>query len=86
MIALATFTIFIRSVYRVVELSAGFDSELARDEPSFMILEGGMLVIACVALTVVHPGIAFKEHYAAANFRLRGTPKHKNGGVATPEA
>ncbi|KAI9888105.1 MAG: hypothetical protein M1823_000040 [Watsoniomyces obsoletus] len=85
-IVIATFTIFIRSVYRVVELSAGFSSELARDEPSFMILEGGMLVIACVALTAVHPGIAFKEHYGTANFRLRGGPKHKNGGVTTPES
>ncbi len=40
MLGLATICIFIRSVYRVIELAGGWGGELLRDEPKFIILEG----------------------------------------------
>jgi hypothetical protein len=46
----------IRSVFRVAELRDGFQSKLAGNEVAFMVLEGGMIVVATVFLTVFHPG------------------------------
>lgn len=39
-LVLATLCIFIRCVYRVFELSQGWDGELLHDEPKFIVLEG----------------------------------------------
>ncbi|CBF84276.1 hypothetical protein AN2651.2 [Aspergillus nidulans FGSC A4] len=54
----AAITIYTRSIFRVIELNGGYDSELANDEVTFMILEGAMVSIACICLTVLHPGRA----------------------------
>ncbi|KAF7563969.1 hypothetical protein G7046_g142 [Stylonectria norvegica] len=56
----ATLCILIRTIFRVAELSQGFDSKLANDEVSFMILEGAMIVIASICLALGHPGVAFQ--------------------------
>lgn len=55
-LVIATVLIFIRSVYRVAELQEGFTSDLANDEVAFMILEGPMIVLAVLAMTLWHPG------------------------------
>ncbi|KAG6364813.1 hypothetical protein INS49_006417 [Diaporthe citri] len=52
----ATVLIFIRCVYRVAELKDGFSGELANDQTAFMILEGPMIILAVLAMTVCHPG------------------------------
>lgn len=36
-----------------------------------MILEGGFVSIACITLTALHAGPAFKETWSTADFRLR---------------
>jgi hypothetical protein len=58
-IIVAYFCIFIRCIYRVPELSLGWRSELMRNEPEFIVLEGVMIVIAVGVLTVFHPGYCF---------------------------
>jgi hypothetical protein len=82
-LALATLTIFTRSVFRVAELSDGFGSYLANDEVLYMILEGAMIVIASTALTVMHPGIGFgKEAWKAGDWHFRtrkGVETSENG-------
>jgi hypothetical protein len=83
-LATATLTIFIRSVFRVAELSAGFESELARNETTFMILEGVMILVACLALTIGHPGVSFQGNYATANFSMRSR-ENKPSGLSTPD-
>lgn len=55
-------------MYRLVELQEGFDGELANDEVIFMVLEGPMIIIACIALTVFHPGVCFRGRWAEANW------------------
>ncbi|KAL2823242.1 RTA1 like protein-domain-containing protein [Aspergillus cavernicola] len=60
-LCLATLTVYTRSIFRVVELNGGFDSELANDEIAFMVLEGGMISITCLCLTVMHPGSALGQ-------------------------
>ncbi|KAF4761369.1 hypothetical protein N7455_012618 [Penicillium solitum] len=62
-LALATLTIFVRSVFRVAELQGGFHSSLANNEVVFMILEGAMLTIALLCLTTLHPGICFNGQW-----------------------
>ncbi|KAJ5080991.1 RTA1 domain protein [Penicillium angulare] len=57
-LALATITIFVRSVFRVAELQGGFSSALANNEVALMVLESAMISIACISLTIAHPAIA----------------------------
>ncbi|KIX02275.1 uncharacterized protein Z518_08214 [Rhinocladiella mackenziei CBS 650.93] len=59
-IALAFITIFIRCIYRLPEMAGGWGNALMRNETEFLILDGMMVGIACVAMTVVHPGYFFE--------------------------
>jgi hypothetical protein len=82
----ATLGIFVRSVFRVAELSKGFDGPLGNQEGTYMVLEGVMILIASAALTVFHPGFCFQGEWDGANFKLRkGAIIEKgNGGDGTP--
>jgi hypothetical protein len=51
--------ILVRCIYRIPELTGGWRSELMRNEPEFIVLEGVMIVIAVGVLTVFHPGYCF---------------------------
>ena len=53
-------TIFIRSCFRVAELRGGFGGALANDEGMLIGLEGVMVVIAAVALSITHPCLVFR--------------------------
>lgn len=67
-LVVATVTIFIRSVYRCVELSGGFQGKLfTKDEALFMVLEGVMIVFAGSCLTAFHPGISFQGSWRDVN-------------------
>jgi len=59
-LALATLTIFIRCVFRVAELSGGWDGPLMARQDLFIGLEGVMIAVACVALVVFNPSFCFK--------------------------
>ena len=63
--------IFVRSVFRVVEWSGGFNDPLFNQQITFMLLEGGMMSIVAIALVVCHPGIAFKGRWGEAMWKLR---------------
>ncbi|KAF2123538.1 RTA1-domain-containing protein [Dothidotthia symphoricarpi CBS 119687] len=58
-IVIAYFGILIRCIYRIPELAMGWRSELMRNETDFIVLEGVMIVISAVVLTVFHPGFCF---------------------------
>jgi hypothetical protein len=58
-IIIAYFSILFRCIYRIPELSGGWRSELMRDEPSFIALEGFVIVVAVAALAVFHPRYCF---------------------------
>ncbi|CAF9943749.1 MAG: hypothetical protein ALECFALPRED_001191 [Alectoria fallacina] len=81
-LVIATLTIFIRSCFRVAELHGGFNGKLANDQVSFMILEGAMVVIASVALTVWHPGLVFGGFWNLnrARVTMRGESEVVAGG------
>ncbi|MCJ1264073.1 hypothetical protein MMC22_003944 [Lobaria immixta] len=48
--------IMIRCIYRVIELSDGWNSPLMKKERDFVILEGIMIVVAVFVLNIFHPG------------------------------
>jgi len=78
----AAILIFIRSVYRVAELSGGFESAIANDEPAFMVFEGPMIILAVVVLTAFHPGFAFDRRWHEATWSFKAD---KKSGEITPE-
>ena len=63
-IVLAYLTIFTRCVYRIGEMANGWANSIMQDEVDFMVLDGAMVAIATIALTVFHPGWAFPEMQA----------------------
>lgn len=69
---LAMIFIFIRCMYRCVELNQGFGGKLANDEVTFMVLEGPMIMIASALLTVWHPGFAFKGRWTETAWKTNG--------------
>ena len=58
---LAYLCIFARCVYRIAEMANGWGNSIMQDEAGFIALEGAMIAIATVLLTVFHPGLAFPE-------------------------
>jgi hypothetical protein len=78
-LGIATLTIFVRSAFRCAELSHGFNGKLANQEITFMILEGAMIAIAVVCLTIYHPGSVFKETWGMANWSLKKRKNEEQG-------
>ncbi|KAF7552334.1 hypothetical protein G7Z17_g4401 [Cylindrodendrum hubeiense] len=67
----ATACLFIRTLFRSVELSEGFKGELANKEVEFMVLDGVMVILASMLLTVCHPAYGFGKRWNEAGFRFR---------------
>ncbi|KFZ24119.1 hypothetical protein V502_01398 [Pseudogymnoascus sp. VKM F-4520 (FW-2644)] len=79
-LGVATLAIFIRTCFRVAELSGGFSGPLIQDEVLYMILEGAMIVIASTLLTIGHPGIAFQGSWDSADFKVGRSKQNVKGG------
>ena len=79
---LAAIFILIRSIFRVAELWGGFDGSLWNDETDFLVLDGAMMAAAVLCLTAFHPGPAFRDQWAAADWTFR---KQKYGAVGKRE-
>ena len=62
-LAFATLCIFIRSIYRVAELSEGWAGALIKNQSLFIGLEGAMVIAAVLALNAFHPGFCFRDGY-----------------------
>ena len=60
-LAFATLCIFTRSVYRVAELSEGWEGHLIKTQKYFIGLEGAIVSAAVLALNIFHPGFCFRE-------------------------
>ncbi|KAJ7037219.1 RTA1-like protein, partial [Mycena alexandri] len=60
-LAFSTTTLFIRSVYRIIELSGGWDGRIIHTEVYFNVLDGGMVVLAIFTLNFAHPGLLLRQ-------------------------
>ncbi|KAJ6525956.1 RTA1 like protein-domain-containing protein [Mycena capillaripes] len=56
-LAFSTTTLFIRSVYRIIELTGGWEGRIIHTEVYFNVLDGGMVVLAIFTLNFAHPGL-----------------------------
>lgn len=75
-LSFATLCIFTRSVYRVAELSEGWNGHLIKTQKYFIGLEGAIVGAAVLALNIFHPGLCFREGYAERKaFGFGRTPK-----------
>ncbi|KXX74110.1 Sphingoid long-chain base transporter RSB1 [Madurella mycetomatis] len=54
-------TLMIRCIYRIAEMAGGWGNHIMQDEPSFVVLESFMVLIASVVLAVFAPGIFFPQ-------------------------
>ena len=71
-LGIALLAIYVRSVYRVAELSEGFDGKIANYEIPYMILEGAMIIIASTLLTISHPALVFGDIWRQASPKKAG--------------
>ncbi|KAJ7238968.1 RTA1 like protein-domain-containing protein [Mycena rebaudengoi] len=53
----STFVLLVRSVYRIIELSAGWHSKIIETEIYFNVFDGAMVVLAIFTINVAHPGL-----------------------------
>ncbi|KAJ4285984.1 hypothetical protein N0V88_008171 [Collariella sp. IMI 366227] len=53
--------LMIRCAYRIAEMAGGWGNHIMQDEPSFIVLESFMVLIACVVLAVFSPGFFFPQ-------------------------
>ncbi|EAA26821.1 RTA1-domain-containing protein [Neurospora crassa] len=66
-------TLLVRCIYRIAEMAGGWGNEIMQDEPSFVVLESFMVLIACVLFTAFAPGVWFPwmSHSEKVNPGLR---------------
>ncbi|KAL0066697.1 envelope glycoprotein [Marasmius tenuissimus] len=57
---ITTGLLFIRGVYRLIELSGGWDSEIMRTEWLFNVFDGAMIVLALFTWNVAHPAVLLR--------------------------
>ncbi|KAF7342589.1 RTA1-domain-containing protein [Mycena sanguinolenta] len=55
-VAFSTLVLFIRSIYRIIELASGWHSSFMLNELYFNVLDGMMVAFALVSLNFGHPG------------------------------
>ncbi|KAJ7275861.1 RTA1-like protein [Mycena rebaudengoi] len=60
----STTVLFIRSVYRTIELQDGWTGRIIHTELYFNVLDGGMVVLAIFTINVAHPGLLLQEPHA----------------------
>ncbi|KAK7064963.1 RTA1 like protein-domain-containing protein [Favolaschia claudopus] len=53
----STTVLFIRSVYRLIELNGGWNGRIIHTEVYFNVLDGAMVILAIFTLNFVHPGV-----------------------------
>ncbi|KAJ7607918.1 RTA1 like protein-domain-containing protein [Roridomyces roridus] len=56
-LAVSIIALFIRSIYRTVELSDGWSGRIIETEVYFNVFDGSMVIIAVYAVMVGHPGL-----------------------------
>ncbi|KAL5596247.1 hypothetical protein FOVSG1_009936 [Fusarium oxysporum f. sp. vasinfectum] len=60
-ISIAFVAIIIRCIYRIPEMATGWGSDLMKDEITFLIFDGAMVLVAIFLVTVFHPANYFPK-------------------------
>jgi hypothetical protein len=75
---LATVALIAHSIYRIVEMAWGIESNIFQNEAAFMVMNGVLPFIACLLLSVVHPGAAFGAAWSSTS------PRRPRGRAPAP--
>ncbi|KAJ6624747.1 RTA1-like protein, partial [Mycena sp. CBHHK59/15] len=67
----STIVLFIRSIYRIIELATGWDGRIIHTEVYFNVLDGGMVVLAIFTMNLFHPGMFLESTRAAERNELK---------------
>jgi len=82
MVIALTFTttcLFIRAVYRTIELANGWHGRIISTQVYFNVLDGGMITLAMYTLNLIHPGIFL--HGGSSDHLAEGKKKHSGDSV-----
>ncbi|KAH7355407.1 RTA1 like protein-domain-containing protein [Rhexocercosporidium sp. MPI-PUGE-AT-0058] len=71
--------VFARSVYRIAEMATGWATPIMRDEPGFIVMEGFMILISVLTLTVFHPGYCFSQLSSQKNTGAANSSSSESG-------
>ena len=85
-IVLSFLVIFTRCVFRIAEMADGWANPIMQDEVDFIVLDGVMVSIASLCLTIFHPGLFFKPMITYKTDKKAGKlyASDKSGDVETP--
>lgn len=83
MLSISTLCIFTRSVYRVAELSEGWNGHLIKTQKYFIGLEGAIIAVGVLVLNAFHPGLCFREGYDMddGGFKCWGLGRRRKANV-----
>ncbi|KAK4169987.1 RTA-like protein [Cladorrhinum sp. PSN259] len=70
--------VLIRCIYRIAEMAGGWGNHIMQDEPSFVVLEGFMVLIACVLLASFPAGVLFPQMAARMSAPRRSKKSASN--------
>ncbi|KAL7008821.1 Envelope glycoprotein [Cystobasidiomycetes sp. EMM_F5] len=68
--AISTFFVFIRSIYRTIELLNGWHGSIIRNETLFCILDAVCVLLAMVILNVLNPGWLVPAHSMTSDSKV----------------
>jgi hypothetical protein len=66
---LAFLAVFTRCVFRIAEMAGGWRNPIMQSETDFIALDGSMIALAVLLLTIFHPGYCFPRLGDHGNFR-----------------
>ncbi|KAF8157805.1 RTA1-domain-containing protein [Crassisporium funariophilum] len=71
----STTCLFIRAVYRTIELSNGWNGRIISTQVLFNVLDGAMIVLAVYTLNIAHPGLLLGSRLRLAQANNQGVEK-----------
>lgn len=88
-IVISVLFIYIRCVYRVAELAEGWSGYLIEHEVYVLVLDGLMVLLGVIPLTIIHPGFALGKEVIAVKGvhikKVRGSGREKSAR-SSPES
>lgn len=72
--------LFIRCIYRIAEMAGGWGNHIMQDQPSFVVLESFMVLIASALLAGFAPGIFFPQMAASGGKDADAAKHHQTDG------
>ncbi|KAJ7904195.1 RTA1-like protein [Mycena leptocephala] len=81
----STLVLFIRSIYRILELATGWNGRVMHTEIYFNLFDGGMVILAIFTTNFAHPGrlLGSRRETAKAQQRRRAHATRKHGHTSS---